>query len=592
MNQKPRRIIQWIEWIAGGLLLGWIYLLFIPGNSSSPYARYLQQLIPLARVFVFLGLLALAGLIVILLRLPRENWGLDDWCGTVATVVILANGVALRLITATYLDPRLPSRMGGLFLEFAREIAASGFLIPQRIPYYTEGGIPFAYPPLPFFIEALLLNFFPKFEFLIANLLPPFIGILTLFSFVYLVRVLDLGSLTGTIALASFAFMPSAFYDQSESAGLAEAFGNLSLVWYAISLVKANRHGNLLQYVWVGGAFALCGLSSPGSAYASILLFVLFAISQFLKPDKKIASLARIFTAALVAAVATSPYWLAVVSNHGIGLFWNVVVAQQDPPNPSVPFPPLLVPLLEFRSSLAPFPSIWGLLIVSGFVWALFRRHAWLPVWLLALILIPREGWWMSSVPASLLVGFGVSKVWGPFIASSFEVQKIWKRVFVSIVLAVILAGYVLINTYALIIPEYVRGYNRSQWLGDLEAMRWVAENTPEDSRFVVLADWQLTEWTAHVMKRTVVNIPQGTEWEPEKYELIIKFQGRVDDCRDLSCVLPNIERITDEENVYLYIQKKSFPDLFKAGRSLGSEFEFLWKNKYVLIGRLEVSRK
>jgi hypothetical protein len=590
MNQKPRQIIQWIEWVAGGLFLGWIFLFFIPGNSSSPYAHNLQQLIPLVQGFAFLSLLALVVLILILVRLPREDWNLEDWCGTAATIGLLVNGVALRLITSTYLDPRLPSRMGGLFLEFAQQIAASGFSIPQRIPYYTEGGIPFAYPPLPFYVEAILLNFFPKGEFLIANLLPPFIGILTLFSFIYLVHVLDLDPLTGTLAIGSFAFMLSAFYDQSESAGLAEAFGNLSLVWYSISLVKANRRGSLLYYVWVGGAFALCVLSSPGSAYASIFLFFLFAISQLLKSSQKIAILARIFTAGVVATVATSPYWLAVISNHGIGLFWHVVLAQQDPSNPSVPFPPLLIPLLEFRSSLAPFPSIWGLMILSGFIWALFHRHIWLPVWLLALILIPREGWWMSSVPASLLAGYGASKVWGPFITSSLEMQKIWKKVLVFILLAVILAGYVLINTYSLLIPQYVRGYDRSQWIGDLEAMRWVSENTPKDSRIIVLADNQLTEWTAHVMKRTVLNIPQGAEWEPEKYKQITIFQGRTDDCRDLACVLPNVKRITDEGHVYLYIQKKSFPDLFKAGMSLGSEFEFLWKNKYVLIGRLEVS--
>src|SRR4030095_15440901 len=99
----------------------------------------------------------------------------------VIAALILLTGVVIRCTHLFLIDlVHEPFRLGGLFVAFADEIAARNFRLPINIPYYSAGGIPFAYPPLGFYFEAILLKLFPKQIFAIANLLPPFVSILAL----------------------------------------------------------------------------------------------------------------------------------------------------------------------------------------------------------------------------------------------------------------------------------------------------------------------------------------------------------------------------------------------------------------------------
>lgn len=42
--------------------------------------------------------------------------------------------------------------------------------------------------------------------------------------------------------------------------------------------------------------------------------------------------------------------------------------------------------------------------------------------------------------------------------------------------------------------------------------MQWIANNTPDDSRFIVLSRGQLLEWTPQLARRTVLNLRFGSE--------------------------------------------------------------------------------
>src|SRR6185369_15462434 len=99
----------------------------------------------------------------------------------ILAVLILLLGSFLRIYHLFRIDfSHEPFRLGGLFVAFAEEIARNGFKFPVTIPYYSEGGIPFGYPPLGFYIEAVLFKFFPEQQVAIANLLPPFVAVFAL----------------------------------------------------------------------------------------------------------------------------------------------------------------------------------------------------------------------------------------------------------------------------------------------------------------------------------------------------------------------------------------------------------------------------
>ena len=82
----------------------------------------------------------------------------------VIAVLTLLVGSFLRVYHLFKVDfVHEPFRLGGLFVEFSEQIAQNGFRFPVTIPYYSEGGIPFAYPPLGFYLAGLLASTFGVF---------------------------------------------------------------------------------------------------------------------------------------------------------------------------------------------------------------------------------------------------------------------------------------------------------------------------------------------------------------------------------------------------------------------------------------------
>jgi hypothetical protein len=107
-------------------------------------------------------------------RFSKQTW---------AALVILLIGGFFRLYHLFIVPMDQPFRLGGLFYEFSRQIASHNFSFPTQIPYYSAGGIPFAYPPLSFYIQALVLRWWDPALFWSVNLLPPLITLLTLPAF-------------------------------------------------------------------------------------------------------------------------------------------------------------------------------------------------------------------------------------------------------------------------------------------------------------------------------------------------------------------------------------------------------------------------
>lgn len=59
--------------------------------------------------------------------------------------LIIVLGSALGVMHLAFVDPPLPNGLGRLFAEFSRQIVLEAYPLPSWIPFYAEGGIPFAY---------------------------------------------------------------------------------------------------------------------------------------------------------------------------------------------------------------------------------------------------------------------------------------------------------------------------------------------------------------------------------------------------------------------------------------------------------------
>jgi len=164
-----------------------------------------------------------------------------DW----AAITIILVGAGFRLYHLFIFPFNEPFRLGGLFYEFSRQIVLNNFAFPETIPYYSAGGIPFAYPPLSFYVQAILIQLFNPPLFITVNLLPPLITLLSLPAFYWMIRQYTDDVHLALAGLFAYALIPTAFMNQIEAAGLAESFGVLTIIlfWGSYFVGKSTLPG-------------------------------------------------------------------------------------------------------------------------------------------------------------------------------------------------------------------------------------------------------------------------------------------------------------------------------------------------------------
>src|SRR6056297_3155153 len=107
-------------------------------------------------------------------RLPALPIDGDDvrWLGWPLVVGLAV--VALYLATNDY-----PAYGAGLYVETADASRANGYALPATVPHYGPEGVPFAYPPLMFYVLATLRDFGAG-AFAMALYLPPLLTVAAL----------------------------------------------------------------------------------------------------------------------------------------------------------------------------------------------------------------------------------------------------------------------------------------------------------------------------------------------------------------------------------------------------------------------------
>lgn len=486
-------------------------------------------------------------------------------------------GIVIRLLLPFREGYMAPFRSGGLFLEFAQQILNHGYSLPTRIPYYTNGGIPFAYPPLPFYFEAFLIDKTQLSEFIIGNLLPPLISIITLFTFYLLVKELNLDQRTKQASLLAYALMPVTFFEEIESSGLAEAFGSLALICFAIALEKTRKNNTPRLILFSGVMWAFCVVSSPGSIYASILMFFIFAWVMVAGSSRAtiVKIVASLFACGACALAFSSPYWLTVVLNHGIELFINSFSSQHGN---------LILQTVEkiayFKVSGGHVYFLWDVMVFCGILWAISKRKYALVAWFFTTFCIPREGNWLAALPASILAGIGIEQVFHRLVSKE-RFGQYWRGAF-----------WFIFYMYVFLYPFWMiknagNLYQKGYWSEAITGMQWCEQNLPQNSTIIALTDAQIREWVPHVAKQTVLNVQQGAEWEPETYRNITALNIELDACHEYKCLEAIISKQVNPENIYLLIDTQRYNHYESIHCDDQVFFRSLVKNDSIVIGQI-----
>ncbi len=433
----------------------------------------------------------------------------------------------------------LPFGNGGLYILFAREIMRHHYALPVTIPYYTINGVPYAYPPLAFYIVAILLDLTSVAEFTLSSFLPAIFSCVTVVVFYRMAIEFTQDERTAAFATLIYASLPAAFVEHLPGEGLVEALGTITFIVAVIWLLRASWSNDRRYLLLAGAGIGLNVLTSPGAAYGIVIsAVVLWLIGHFRQ--------ARLWSGRLIAALAwgglvSAPYWLTVAIRHTSAIFLRTFFNQHLN----------ILTDLVFKASIAiseePFLAVWGTLALLGFLWCLASRRHLLPIWTLSIYAIPREFPYLLAVPLALLAAYGLLEVVVPAFRRLEREHRVSKRIADLVILILLVYGLwsALNVSFRLVISEtYVTRE-------ELETMQWIRANTPQEATFLVLGDE--LEWFPAVTERTTLNVPEGSEWA--ETDTVYRLEGDLSMCRLPSCWLETTHQYGLFPQ-YIYISK------------------------------------
>ena len=418
------------------------------------------------------------------------------------------------------LSADFPIMDGGLFLVMAEDLQQSGYALPAFTSYNT-GEIPFAYPPLGIYAGALLDDLTPMGLTDVLRVVPLLVSTLSIVAFYLFARSLRISRLEQAASVFAFALLPRAFFWMIMGGGLTRSFGLVFALLALQQIVLMGRSARTRHAVAAGVFGGLTALSHLEWAW-----FVAFSAPVLLMAyGRSRDSVWGTLIAGGVAVTVASPWWVAVVAEHGLAPFQAASqTASQTSANP------VLGPLLFTFTDEPLFPLI-GALGLLGVLASLAQRRFLLPCWFgICLLLDAAAVGTVASVPLALLAGFASVRVVLPLLQGRSAMRPqpgeasavtgaeapspVAPRWLAGAVAAVAFV-YALLSA-ALVSPAVLSAMSPEE----RDAMGWVAANTPVSSRFlVVTADrWAIdrtSEWFPALARRTNLATPQGYEFVP-----------------------------------------------------------------------------
>jgi hypothetical protein len=457
------------------------------------------------------------------LAVQRLTWGTPSLPGVAAALLF---ALAARLPHFAVSD--FPLNDGGLFYVMAREVRAAGYALPAFSAYNVEA-IPFAYPPLAFYLVAILSRLTNLEPLALVRYLPLLANLATVGLVCVLARSLLGRGWAALVAPVVFALVPRSYEwmimggGLTRSTGLLFAVGCLSLAQGLFAAPTLSRAAvcavlaalalaaHLEQGVFVFSSLALMALCYGRGPRAPLVLGLLGVAMLGL----------------------TAPWWGLVVARHGLAPF--------DAASLTGGWTSLGEQLAALQRFLFP-PSLFlagvGALAVLGAITCLVRGHVFLPAWLAAIfVFIPRSAASEGTLPLALLAGVGLAHVVAPGLlraARRGDLAWLWtsaalhaRRLTPSPLAPPLLSLVGLVPVVAVFAywpgVHVTRDSLDSLSAADRQAMAWVAQHTPESSAFLVLTgtrSWEedrVGEWFPALAARRSVLTPQGAEWLPDQ---------------------------------------------------------------------------
>lgn len=512
----------------------------------------------------------------------------DEWSGIILVLAITA-GAFLRF------NPTLLAGFavndGGMFAVMVDDLKANHFILP-KFTTYNQLDIPYAYPPLGFYLGALASIMFGWDSIQVVRWMPAFFASLSIPAFYLLALRLFKERYRAAVATLFFAFMPRAIWWFVMGGGLTRSPG---LFFMLLTLAVAHRlfeENRRIDVLWAGIFGGMAVLSHPEAAVYTVVSSVFFWIYLSRKRDAFVNAL----LVAVVVLVVIAPWLAAVISNHGIAPLRNAAATGSNST--------AIFHLVFFIFSEEPYATVIAVLGLIGIAQRFARRDHLLPLWMAIPFFVEgRSATGPASIPLAMLAAVGLVDVILPALQKSVvpepqarvDVHPMERNIFIYLIL------YLVFSTYQF----GVQASNATLSSPYRDAMDWIKSNIPMDARFLVLTGTTsvacdpVLEWFPAISGRQSVYTIQGAEWTKGRgFSSYVTSTYAVQECLaegNVACLDEAVDPVVYE---YVYISKQLRVDNckplplpldfshFVSMLNLNPWFEKVYENEWVLVSR------
>jgi hypothetical protein len=462
--------------------------------------------------------------------------------------VLVAGSLWLLLV----LTHDWPIGDGGLFYSMIGDVLDASFALPWTGSYQGDV-IPFAYPPLGFYMAAGLEAATPLSRVDIMRFLPVASIVLCLPAMYLVARESVTSHAVALVATAYFGILLGLTPHLISGGGLTRSTGlllGLLAVWQGLRMYRTGSWTTAATTALLAG-FALLAHPEMGP-------FIGVALGAALLTHLDRRSVLLTVMAAAGAAMLIAPWLLTVVSRHGFEPFLSAIDDVRRSPFEAVVAYGFLFLLLV---------PVVGILDLLGQVHESVHRRPRLILWRAGAFLFDlRHSPVSAAPPTSLLAGLATVDLVIPFVgrlAARLRARALTPQEGRRLAAIVSLTLLTLASLPALSAGLGAIAPGSSLTFEQREAMAWVNRHTAPSTRVVVLASRQwgsdfVSEWFPALSGRTSLTTSQGYEWVRSVRLAQGQREAELRACRGFSevagCVDVWIKRHAGTSPVIVYI--------------------------------------
>ncbi len=469
-----------------------------------------------------------------------------------AALLAVALGAALRIGWAA--TSPFPRTDGGLFLVMIEDLKANGYALPA-FTSYDGGTIPFAYPPLAFYLGGLASDLLHVDLLQVVRFQGAVLSSLAVLAFAMFAQLLLQDRRATFASTLVFAVLPWVVSWQAAGGGLTRSLGCLFAFLLLISLLRFYRHGARTDIAFASVAGAMTLLSHPDWAEIAVGASALLLVCYGRTREGVIGTV----LAGLAAVALASIWWIPVVLRHSLTPFLATLTNSAEVWAPGSALPALLRPAWGGESL-----PVFSLFAIAGIAIAFRHGMYFLPLWLVAAFgLVVRGHPQSTAAPIALLAGPALAGLWA-LGGSRPEASRARRRGQVALHAA--LAGVVTLGVTLNLLATATRGFGAEFSPDHRSALEWARVDTPEDAEFLLFRGntWEASlEWFPVLSGRRSLTTATGYEWVPGEFSRRVRANAELGRCAEggLDCLEAWFSRWGRPRYLFVYKRSPAPPD-------------------------------